>query len=157
MSRRHRLAKFSALLLAAAVFGLSSFARPAAAQKLPTQEMQELLIKTTLLTFNDANVTGIYEVLHAKLSKPFRDQFPPERLKEGFKVFHEKHIDIDIIAIKTPVASEESKIDEKGILHLQGYFEVGPSRVIYQLGYIMSDGEWKPIAINVNVKPNEKK
>ena len=31
--------------------------------------MQEILIKTALLTLNDANVTGNYTVLHAKLSK----------------------------------------------------------------------------------------
>ena len=50
------------------------------------------------MTFNDANVTGNYTVLHAKLSKPFRDQFSPERLREAFKVFNEKHIDFDLIA-----------------------------------------------------------
>jgi len=41
------------------------------------QDAAGVLIKVTLLTFNDANVTGNYTVLHAKLSKPFRDQFPP--------------------------------------------------------------------------------
>jgi hypothetical protein len=30
------------------------------------------------MSFNDANVTGNYAVLHAKLSKPFRDQFTPD-------------------------------------------------------------------------------
>jgi hypothetical protein len=29
--------------------------------------------------------------------------------------------------------------------------------VIYQLEFIMSDGEWKPTKLNVNVKPIEEK
>ena len=120
--------------------------------KLPDQPRQETLIKTTLLTFNDANVTGNYLVLHAKASKPFRDQFTPAHLKEAFKEFAEKHIDFDIIAAKAPLLTQEPKIDEEGRLILTGYFDTAPSRVHYNLHYILSEGEWKPIKITVNVK-----
>jgi len=137
--------------------GLILIAVPAAAQKVPDKMLQEVLIKSTLLTFNDANVTGNYAVLHAKLSKPFRDQFPPERLKEVFKVFNEKHIDIDIIAAKAPVASQEPKVTDSGVLQLYGYFDTTPSRVAYELEFIMSDGEWKATRINVNIKPVDAK
>jgi hypothetical protein len=120
--------------------------------KLPDQSRQETLIKTTLLTFNDANVTGNYSVLHAKSAKPFRDQFTPARLKETFKEFAEKHIDFDIIAAKTPLLTQETKLDDDGRLTLQGYFDTTPSHVYYDLRYILSEGEWKPIKINVQVK-----
>ena len=70
---------------------------------MPSERALEALVKATLLTFNDANVTGNYEVFHAKLSKPFREQFPPERLKRAFKEFNEKHIDFDVIAAMKPV------------------------------------------------------
>ena len=131
---------------------------PAQAQlKLPTQNAQEVLIKTTLLTFNDANVTGNYSVLHAKTSKPFRDEFSPDRLKEVFKVFAEKHIDFDVIAAKTPLPTQEAKIDESGKLILQGYFDTTPNHVYYDLHYILSEGDWKPIEINVKVRAPDKK
>ena len=131
---------------------------PAQAQlKLPTQNAQEVLIKTTLLTFNDANVTGNYSVLHAKTSKPFRDEFSPDRLKEVFKVFAEKHIDFDVIAAKTPLPTQEAKIDENGKLILQGYFDTTPHHVYYDLHYILSEGDWKPIEINVKVRAPDKK
>jgi hypothetical protein len=125
--------------------------------KLPNQNAQEVLIKTTLLTFNDANVTGNYSVLHAKTSKPFRDEFSPDRLKEVFKAFAEKHIDFDIIAAKTPRPTQEAKIDENGKLILQGYFDTTPNHVYYDLHYILSEGEWKPIEINVKVRAPDKK
>jgi hypothetical protein len=133
------------------------WAAPAHAQKPPEPAQQEILIKTTLMTFNDANLTQNYTVLHSKLSKPFRDQFSPDRLKEVFKPFVEQKIDIDLIAAKTPVADKPAEVDDRGVLSLNGHFDTTPSHVFYDLGYVMSDGEWKPIKINVNVKPPEKK
>jgi hypothetical protein len=130
---------------------------PAHAQKPPEPLQQEILIKTTLLTFNDANVTQNYSVLHSKLSKQFRDQFSPERLKEVFKPFVEQKIDLDLIAAKTPIPAKAAEVDDRGVLSLNGHFDTKPSHVFYDLGYVMSDGEWKPIKINVNVKPPEAK
>ena len=66
-----------------------------AQNKVPSERALEVLVKASLLSFNDANVTGNYTVLHAKLSKPFREEFPPEKLKEAFKEFSEKNIDIE--------------------------------------------------------------
>jgi hypothetical protein len=125
---------------------------PAAAQPVPIPLVQEALIKSTLLTFNDANITGNYDVLHAKLSKPFRDQFPPERLKEAFKAFADANVDFKIVSAKTPIVKQEPVVNEKGVLLLYGHFDTMPSHVYYELEFIMSDGEWKPIKINVNVK-----
>jgi hypothetical protein len=147
--------QFAGFLAAAAAGGFWTI--PAQAQKAPEPAMQEVLIKTTLLSFNDANVTQNYSVLHAKLSKQFRDQFPPERLKEVFKPFVEQKIDIDLIAAKPPIPAKAAEIDDRGVLSLTGHFDTKPSHVFYDLGYVMSDGEWKPIKINVNVKPPESK
>ena len=127
-------------------------ATPARAQKAPDDTTQEVLIKTALLSLNDANVTGNYAVFHAKLSKPLRDQFPPEKFAEIFKDFRDKHIDYDIVAAKTPIPDEPPKVDGNGKLALKGHFDVGVSNVNYDLAFIMSDNEWKLIAISVNVK-----
>ena len=149
-SRRYALFMAGVLALAPVLV-----AAPAFAQKPPAPELQEVLIKASLLTFNDANVTGNYTVLHAKLSKPFRDQFTPEKLKEGFKAFRDGNIDFDIVVAKPPVLTEEVKVDDNGRLALRGYFDTRPSRVHYDLAFIMSEGEWKLINLSVNVKPVE--
>jgi opacity protein-like surface antigen len=138
--------------LFALLAGIALAASPASAQKAPDPFTQEVLIKATLMTFNDANVTGNYAVLHAKLSKPFRDQFPPEKLAAAFKIFRDNRIDFDLVVAKPPIASQPSRVSEQGVLMLYGYFDTTPSRVHYELEYIMSDGEWKPIRINVNLK-----
>jgi hypothetical protein len=152
---RSGVRQVAGFMVATAVGGF--WAIPAQAQKAPPPEQQEVLIKTTLLTFNDANVTQNYNVLHAKLSKQFRDQFSPERLKEVFKPFVDQKIDIDLIAAKAPIPAKAADVDDRGVLSLTGHFDTKPSHVFYDLGYVMSDGEWKPIKINVNVKPPENK
>jgi hypothetical protein len=124
-----------------------------AEDKVPSTPLQEILIKTSLLTLNDANVTGNYTVLHAKLAKPFRDQFNPDRLKKVFKPFADQNLDFGLIAAKTPIATAETKIDNRGALVLRGYFDTAPSRLFYELDFLLSEGEWKPIKLNVNVKP----
>jgi hypothetical protein len=138
--------------IAAGVAVLVSVATGALAQKVPSATVQEMLIKAALLSFNDANVTGNYSVFHAKLSKPFRDQYPPEKLAATFKAFRDQHVDFELVVAKQPVPAEEAKVDDRGVLTIKGYFDTQPSRVNYDLAFILSDGDWKLIRINVDVK-----
>jgi hypothetical protein len=134
------------------VFALLLAAGAAQAQnKVPSDRALEALVKVSLLTFNDANVTGNYAVLHAKLSKPFREQFPPERLKEVFKDFNKKNIDFDIIAAMTPTYDPKPSVDGDGKLIVKGTFPTEPSRLAFELDFIPSDAEWKLIRINVKL------
>ena len=129
-----------------------AFCASAFAQGMPGVPQQEQLIKVSLLTFNDANITGNYAVLHAKVSKPFRDQFPAEKLKEAFKDFATKSIVLDAIANLPAVSTVPAKIDDDGILTLIGYFDTKPKQVKYRLRFVPSDLEWKLIGINVDVQ-----
>jgi len=142
--------------LVGALVGALVLLVPAQAQdKIPSAFAQENMIKTALLTLNDAIVTGNFTVLHAKLAKPFRDQFSPDRLKQAFKTFVQEKVDWSVIAAKTPVATSETKIDSRGALILRGYFDTAPNRLNYELDFQPSEGEWKPIKLNVNLKRPE--
>ena len=119
--------------------------------KVPTERGLEVLVKTSLLSFNDANITGNYTVLHDKLSKPFRQEFPPERLKEAFREFSEKNVDIELVAVLKPTYEPAPTIDSEGKLVVRGYFPTEPIRVNFDLAFIPSDGEWKLIRLNVKL------
>lgn len=135
-----------------AVTALMLMASLAQAQsRVPSERALEALVKTTLLTFNDANVTGNYEVFHAKLSKPFREQFPVERLARRFQDFNKKHIDFDIIAALKPTYDPAVRVDDEGRLLVKGHFPTEPLRVNFDLALIPSDGDWKLISINVKI------
>ena len=144
--------------LVAIIAGLLFLVMPAqAANPVPSSTLQEILIKTALLSLNDANLTGNYAVLHDKLAKPFRDQFTPDKLKQAFKTFADQKVDLSPIAAKPPVATSESTVDKRGALLLRGYFDTRPSRVHYDLDFYPSEGEWKPLKLNVDVKPSDEK
>ena len=135
-----------------AVMALMLTASLAQAQnRVPSERALEALVKTTLLTFNDANVTGNYEVFHAKLSKPFREQFSVERLARRFQEFSKKHVDFDIIAALKPGYDPPPKVDDDGKLLVKGSFPTEPLQVYFNLEFVPSDGEWKLIGINVKV------
>ena len=135
-----------------AALALATAVVPAQAQnKVPPEGPLEALVKTSILTFNDANVTGNYAVLHAKLSKPFREQFPPEKLKDTFKEFSQGNADFDIIAAMLPTYDPRPVVDEDGKLVVKGSFPTEPSRLLFELEFIPSDGEWKLIRIHVKL------
>ena len=81
----------------------------------------------------------------------------PDRLKQSFKDFADRKIDWEIVAAKPPIPTKEAQIDERGALVLRGYFDAGSSHIVYELDFVQSAGEWKPIKLNVNVKPSADK
>src|SRR5260370_27337476 len=107
-----------------------------AQNKVPAERALETLVTTSLLSFNDANVSGDYAVFHAKLSKPFREQFPPERLKQTFKEFSDKRVDIDVVAAYGPTYTTPPAIDGEGKLAVKGFFPTEPARVNFELDFI---------------------
>jgi hypothetical protein len=138
----------------AAAIALLIAASPIRAQTLdkPSPFVQEILIKSILVTLNDAVAADDFTVLHAKISKPFRDQFPPEKLRTVFKDLVEKHAVFDAIVASPVIAEEEARIDEKGVLRLKGRFDTTPKKVKYQLGFIPSDGQWKLSGITIDIE-----
>src|SRR5215207_7483990 len=126
----------AAFFVMAAVSGASS---AATAQGMPSPFVQEVLIKSILVTLSDAVAADNFTVMHAKISKPFRDQFPPEKLRAVFKDLVEKHAVFDAIVANPVIPDEDAKIDEKGVLRLKGRFDTAPKKVKYQLGFIPSD------------------
>jgi hypothetical protein len=152
VTRLSASARATGLMLIVA-FAASSAPVPAAAQRIPSDDVIEITIKRHLASFNDANITGNYEVWHATLSRPFRQQFSPERLKTVFKAFHDQQIDISPVLAHAPVLSEPARIDREGVLLLKGAFETRPSRVIFDMKLLSADGDWKLASIHVNVLP----
>ena len=129
-----------------AIVALLLLAAAASAQnKVPSERGLEALVKATLLSFNDAVVTGNYAVFHAKLSKPFREQYPPERLEHTFRDFSKKHIDFDVIAALKPGYDPAPKVDDEGRLLVKGHFPTEPLRVNFDLAFIPSDSDDNPL------------
>ncbi len=124
----------------------------AAALDMPSPVVQEILVKSILVTLNDAVASDNFAVFHAKISKPFRDQFPPNKLRAIFKDLIEKHAVLDPVVASPIVSDVDAKIDEQGVLRLKGHFDTAPKKVKYQLGFIASDGQWKLSGVAVDIE-----
>jgi hypothetical protein len=144
------LARFRCV--AALVLLVAAFPVRAHALDMPSLFVQEVLIKSILVTLNDAVAADNFTVLHAKISKPFRDQFPPDKLRTVFKDLVEKHAVFDAVVASPAIPDEEARIDDKGVLRLKGHFDTSPKKVKYQLGFIPSDGQWKLSGISIDIE-----
>ena len=138
---------FAAALALIAVSPVKTFALD-----MPGPSAQEVLVKSILVTLNDAVVSDNFTILHAKISKPFRDQFPPEKLRAVFKDLVEKHAVFDAVVAEKMIADEDAKIDEQGVLKLKGRFQTAPKQVKYQLGFIQSEGAWKLSGVTIDIE-----
>ena len=146
----HDWARFRWVAAAIALVAISSI--KARALDMPNAFVQEILIKSILVSLNDAVAADNFTVFHAKISKPFRDQFPPDKLQTIFKDLVDKHAVFDAVVAKPIILDEDAKIDEKGVLRLKGHFETAPKQVKYQLGFIASDGLWKLSGITIDIE-----
>ena len=146
----HDWARFRRVAAAIVLVAISSI--KAGALNMPSPFVQEILIKSILVTLNDAVASDNFTVLHAKISKPFRDQFPPEKLRTVFKDLVEKHAVFDAVVASPVVPDEDAKIDDKGALRLKGHFDTAPKKVKYQLGFIPSDGQWKLSGVTIDIE-----
>ena len=139
-------------LRAIALAAVMLFAAPAAnAVTLPTDTEQEILIKATLMTFNDANLTGNYSVLFDKSSAPFRRQITAAKLSDAFKVFRDKKINMDSV-VASEIDSSTPSMDGDGVLQLKGRFKDDEKKIRFDLKFVKEDGVWRLLGINVNYK-----
>jgi hypothetical protein len=138
-----------ALITAVAISGAFTQAKAA---PLPSDDEQEILIRTTLRTFNDANMTGNYSVLHAKASKEVQAQLSVEKLFETFKPFRTNQLFFEDIIYEDYDSYEDAKFDDEGALVLAGVFKTDSIRVKYRLRFVKNDASWKWLGINANVE-----
>ena len=125
---------------------------PVQAATIPSDDEQEILIRTTLMTLNDANLTGNYSVLYDKSAKVFRDQMSAEKLSAGFKVFRDKKVNLDSVVIEDIDSTSKPTIDSDGVLQLKGKFKDDTKQIRFDLKYVQEGELWKLIGINVNYK-----
>ena len=133
-------------LFALAVMCLS----PAFAADVPDDDDQDVLIRTTLMTFNDANMTNNYSVMLAKASKQFQSQFDVDKMAAAFEVFRKNKLFFEEVATADYDSSENAKVDKEGALVLIGVFKTDDLQVKYNLRFVKNDDAWKMIGVNVD-------
>jgi hypothetical protein len=130
------------------------FPNPAAlGPGIPSADILEVMVKSALMTFNDANETGNYTVFNARLHPEFRQQVPAERLAEVFTPFRANKISVAAALFHKPVYTDGPSLDARGLLVVKGHMETRPWRTQFDLAWRRERDAWWLWKINVHVRP----
>lgn len=118
---------------------------------MPDAEKIVLLIRTALLTLNDAVQTGNFTVLRDVGAPGFREANSAARLTQTFSSLMSQHVDLSGIAITAPQLAEAPVIDPKNnLLRIKGWFPSGPLQINFALWFQPVAGRWRLFGISVN-------
>lgn len=129
------------------------FATQAETRKVPQEKELSALSRESLLAFSQAIGAKDFTAFHAQISEVWKQQITPEKLGEIFQMFIEQQIDLSPVIGMDPVFTPAPKVDDDGVLVLEGRFPITPSRVEFRLKYVWQKPAWKLLAIKVNLMP----
>jgi len=117
---------------------------------MPDADKIVLLVRTTLLTLNDALRTGNYTVLRDKGAPGFRDANSAARLGQIFSGLAASGLDLSVVSVMTPQLSEAPALDQaQGTLSLKGYFPTKPTQIDFEVLYQSVGGHWQVFGLSV--------
>lgn len=114
-----------------------------------------MLIKSTLVAVQHANVTGNYSVLRDLGTSAFRDNNDQARLTAIFSNLRGRGLNLNPVLMLLPYLSRPPEFTPQGQLRLVGYFATQPLRIEYDLLFAQTDGTWRIDGIDVNAVPQE--
>jgi hypothetical protein len=120
---------------------------------MPGPDKLVLLLRTSLLTLNDAVRTGNYSVLLETAAPGFREANPPARLAQVFAPLAQQGPDLSVVAVTAPQLTEAPVLDQSGRLRLKGYFPSTPVQINFEVVWVPVDGRWRLLGLGVASAP----
>jgi hypothetical protein len=120
---------------------------------MPDGDKVLVLVRTSLLTLNDALLTGNFTVLRDKAAPSFQAANSAARLGLIFQGLLQARLDLTGVATLAPQLAETPAIDAQGHLRIRGHFQGQTARVDFNLAYEAVGGVWRLFGIAVNPAP----
>jgi hypothetical protein len=118
---------------------------------LPVSTEQTLyLIRSTLLTLNDANRSGNYTVLRDLAAPDFQARNTAADLSQSFSDLRRRNFDLYGAALLSPQLTALPALDQRGFLHLSGYFPTRPQQINFDLLFANVANQWRLFGIAIN-------
>lgn len=130
---------------------------PAAAKQpaevVPDGPALSILIRRTLLTLNDANLSGNYTVLRDLAAPGFQSANDPAKLAGIFASLRNNKIDLGPIVYFDPKLVREPALTENGMLRVSGFMPTRPQQVNFDMLFEKVADRWRLFGIAVNTSP----
>ena len=125
--------------------------RPAAQQQtMPVSIEQALyLVRSTLLTLNDANRSGNYTVLRDLAAPDFQARNTAADLGQIFSDLRRRNFDLYGAALLAPQLTVVPALDQSGMLHLAGYIPTRPQQINFDLVFQVVGNQWRLYSISI--------
>jgi len=118
----------------------------------PYKPVAAEIARETLLEFNKAVKARDFEKFRQFISREMAKKYTHLQLYKIFREFVDKKVDIGGIEKVEPVLAPDPKLDEKGVLHIEGIFAIEPGVVKFTLRYVYEDDKWKLAFISVKME-----
>jgi hypothetical protein len=107
------------------------------------------LIRSTLLTLNDANRSGNYSVLRDLAAPGFQQKNSAADLALIFSDLRRRNFDLFAVALAAPQLAAAPARDHQGMLRLTGLFPTRPQQINFDLLFQDVAGQWRLFGISV--------
>ena len=116
----------------------------------PNAEKSLLLIRTALLTLNDALLTGNFTVFRDKASPSFFATNTAADLSQIFHPLRQQRIDLSSVSVLAPKLIAAPTIDKQERLRLTGFFPGNPIQINFDMLFEPVQGQWRLHGISVS-------
>jgi hypothetical protein len=107
------------------------------------------LVRSTLMTLNDANRSGNYSVLRDLAAPDFQARNSAADLAQSFADLRRRNFDLFAAALLAPQFTSEPAPDASGRLRLTGFFPTSPLRISFDLTLQSVGGQWRLLVVSV--------
>ena len=114
-----------------------------------SQEQALYLVRSTLLTLNDANRSGNYTVLRDLAAPDFQTRNSAADLAQSFADLRRRNFDLFAAALLAPQFTAEPALEAGGKLRLAGFFPTRPLQIRFDLIFQSVNGQWRLFAVSV--------
>jgi hypothetical protein len=116
--------------------------QPAQQPPLPGADQILYLIRSTLLTLNDANHSGNYSVLRDLAAPDFQARNTAADLAVSFTDLRRRNFDLFAVALTAPQLTASPVLDANKLLRLTGLFPTRPLQITFELVFGVVNGRW---------------
>lgn len=109
-----------------------------------------ILIRSALMTLDDANKTGNYTVLR-DIGSPAFQANSAARLSEIFAKQRNDNLDLSGVLVLDPQLTVLPQIEANGYLHMAGFFPSVPLQVNFEMLFAPVAGKWRLFGLSINV------
>jgi hypothetical protein len=107
------------------------------------------LVRSTLMTLNDADRSGNYSVLRDLAAPEFQARNSAADLAQSFLDLRRRKFDLFAVSYATPQFTPAPQMDANGRIRITGFFPTRPLQIRFDLIFQSIDGEWKLLAISI--------